>query len=85
MITGPTFIGPHAVAQFQARIAPLTYEAARAAILTELRDHVVSVRASAIGRGVVARTRGGRYAFRAVLGAGTGSRPAVVTILRSGR
>lgn len=43
MIDGPVFVGPHAVARFQQRIAPLPYEAARETILQGLRSGVVEV------------------------------------------
>lgn len=85
MMMGPAFVGPHAVAQFQQRIAPLAYDAARAAILAELAAHVVSVRPAHSGVGVIVRTRGGRFAFRAIVGPGAGALPSVRTILRSGR
>lgn len=85
MIEGEVFVTPHAVAQFQARIAPLAYDAARAAILEELTAHTRSLQPARSGAGVVVRTRGGRYAFRAVIGPGDGAKPAVVTILRSRR
>ena len=85
MIAGPVFVTPHSVLAFQARIVPLAYEAARAAILEEIATHVVSLRPAPSGAGVVVRTRGGRYAFRALIGPGEGPLPAVITILRSGR
>lgn len=85
MIAGPAFVGPHPIAQFRSRIAPLSYEQARAAILAELAEHTVSVRPAQSGAGVIVRTRGGRYAFRALIGPGEGALPAVITILRSGR
>ncbi len=84
MINGPVFVTPHAVRAFRDRIAPLPYEEARAAILRELDEHTVSVRPSENRQSVVARTRGGRYLFRAVIGPGEGPLPAVITILKSG-
>lgn len=84
MIEGSVFVTPHAVRQFQARIAPLPYEVARTAILAELEAHALPVRPLASGCGVAVRVRGGRYVFRALIGPGDGPCPAVITILRSG-
>lgn len=86
MIRGP-FITPHAVAQFRERIAPLDYEAARDAILDELEHHRRGQPSRHDTGAVTVRTRGGRYPLRAVLMPPLPGydRPAVVTILRSGR
>lgn len=80
------YVTAHAVEQFRLRIAPWLEPAeARAAIVTELRAFGRTPKASTSGRGVIVRTRGGRFCFRAVLSPGEGRAPAVVTILRSGR
>jgi len=84
VIAGEVYVTPHAVEQFQARIAPLPSNHALAAIIRELAEHARDPRPCASGRGIVVRTRGGRYAFRAVIGPGiNGLKPAVITILRS--
>lgn len=82
-LDGPAFVTAHAVRQFQARIAALSYDAARAAILDGLAHHTVTVRPCASGTAVQVRVRHGQYAFRAVVGPGEGPLPAVITILRS--
>jgi len=87
MIDGP-FITPHAVRQFQSRICRhrLDYDAARTAILSELREHGGVLKPLHSGRGFYVRTRGGCYSFRAVVvpAPNEGQHPVVVTILRSG-
>lgn len=85
MIDGQAFVTPHAVRAFQARVAPLPYAAARAAILDGLAEHMV--RACPARDGAVrVRVRHGPYPFRAVLAADPrGRAPVVVTIERSGR
>lgn len=77
MFTGDFFITPHAVRQFQSRIAPrLTYEQALGAIIRGLRD-AKNFHLTANGKA--------RY-VRAVIKEGEESaQPAVITILRSGR
>lgn len=86
MIAGEAFITPHAVAQFQARIpgfAQATYEQALGVIIRALRDDARSVRPTQNGKGICVRVRG-RVNFRAVILPSDG-KPAVVTILRSGK
>jgi hypothetical protein len=86
-IEGPVFITPHAVRQFQARIAPaMTFDAARTALIEGIVAHAVSVRPTQNRRGVTIRVRGGRHAFRAVVmpPVSPGLAPAVVTVLRAG-
>lgn len=82
MIAGEAFVTPHAVRAFQERIAPLTYEQALGAIVRELAENVISVKTGA--HGFIARTRGGRFCFRAVICGGDPA-PVVKTILRSGK
>ena len=84
---GPAFVTPHAVRQFQARIAPgLSYDQARAAILDSLQNYSnVQPMMSGVAFRVLVRRP---YAFRAVVrpaADGKGSLPVVVTILRSGK
>lgn len=82
MIDGPCFITPHAVRQFQARIAPLNFEQARAAIIMGLRQYS-NVRPLSNGRGWRVRVRR-PYPFRAVVVLNPGAAlPSVITILRS--
>lgn len=81
---GQVFVTPHAVRQFIERIAPMAYEQALGAIIRELDEHCVSVKPSCSGKAAIARTRGGRYDFRAVIGPGQGPLPAVITILKGG-
>lgn len=83
MLAGELFITPHAVRQFQTRIAPwMTYEQALGAVIRELRA-AGELRPTANGKAQYIRTSG-VWRFRAVIGEGT-DRPAVVTILRSGK
>ncbi|HEX3047940.1 MAG TPA: hypothetical protein VHY08_24525 [Bacillota bacterium] len=83
MLAGELFITPHAVRQFQTRIAPwMTYEQALGAIIRELHG-VKEFRPTVNGKAQYVRTRGA-WEFRAVIGEGEG-RPSVVTILRSGK
>lgn len=87
MIRGP-FVTPHAVEQFRARIAPsLDYEAARQAILDGIERHRRGEPGRHSSGAVTIRVRGGPHAFRAVLMPPIcgHDRPAVVTVLRSGR
>lgn len=86
MIAGEVFITPHAVSQFVARIpghAQLTYDQALGVIIRALTSDVRSVRPTANQRGLCLRVRG-RVNFRAILVA-TDNKPAVVTILKSGK
>lgn len=83
MLAGELFITPHAVRQFQSRIAPwMTYEQALGAVIRELRG-VTDFRVTENGKARYVRTRG-QWEFRAVIQEGE-QQPAVVTILRSGR
>lgn len=83
MFTGELFITPHAVRQFQTRIAPwMTYEQALGAVIRELRG-VREARATENGKAYYIRTRG-KWQFRAIVREGE-IQPAVVTILRSGK
>ncbi|MCL6589178.1 MAG: hypothetical protein K6U80_04410 [Firmicutes bacterium] len=83
MFAGDFFITPHAVRQFQSRIAPwMTYEGALGAVIRELRG-VKELRPTGNGKAYYVRTRGA-WKFRAVVREGVGQ-PAVVTILRSGK
>lgn len=83
MIAGDYFITPHAVEQFRARIAPwMSYEQALGAIITELRDSQGS-RPTENGKAHYVRTKG-KWCFRAIIQPGE-SKPAVITILRSGK
>lgn len=83
---GPAFVTPHAVQQFQCRVAPLPYHHALAAILHGLQAFS-NVRPLANGTGLRVRVRR-PYAFRAIIKAASRSQrqglPVVVTILRSG-
>ncbi len=85
MFTGDFFVTPHAVRQFQSRIAPrLTYEQALGAVIRELRA-APEPRPTENGKAHYVRTRG-EWKFRAVIAAGEdGAKPAVITILRSGK
>lgn len=81
---GKYFVGPHAVRQFQRRIAPrLSYEEARRAILEGLENTASTPRPAQCGVGYYLRVRR-PYSFRALIGPGKGELPAVITILRSG-
>ena len=83
MIAGDYFITPHAVRQFQSRIAPwMTYEQALAAIIRELRG-VRELRPTMNGKAYYVRTNG-EWKFRAVIREGQ-IQPAVITILRGGK
>ena len=83
MFTGNLFITPHAVRQFQSRIAPwMTYEQALGAVIRELGG-VKEARPTENGKAYYIRTRG-QWEFRAVIREGE-IQPAVVTILRSGK
>jgi hypothetical protein len=83
MFTGNLFITPHAVRQFQSRIAPwMTYEQALSTVIRELGG-VQEARPTENGKAYYIRTRG-EWQFRAVIREGE-IQPAVVTILRSGK
>jgi len=83
MFTGELFITPHAVRQFQSRIAPwMTYEQALGAVIRELRG-ATDCRPTENGKAYYIRTKG-EWEFRAVIREGE-IQPAVVTILRSGK
>jgi len=83
MIAGDYFITPHAVRQFQTRIAPwMTYEQALAAIIREMRS-AGELRPTMNGRAYFVRTNG-EWQFRAVIREGK-IQPAVITILRGGK
>lgn len=87
MIAGDVFVTPHAVEQFRSRIpgmAGLRYEAALARIIRALHADTVSIRPTANQQAVCIRVRG-EVNFRAVVSTGSGDKPAVVTILRSGK
>jgi hypothetical protein len=85
MFTGDFFITPHAVRQFQRRMAPyLSYEQALGVVIRELRTagefHVMEN-----GKARYVRTNG-EWRFRAVVAEGAGdAKPAVITILRGGK
>jgi hypothetical protein len=81
---GQAFVTPHAVRQFQSRIAPLPYRQALAAIITGLASATNS-RPTSNGRAQRVRVRR-PHAFRAIVrppADGKGHLPIVVTILRS--
>lgn len=83
MLAGELFITPHAVRQFQTRIAPwMTYEQALGAVIRELGG-AKEARPTENGKAYYIRTRG-KWQFRAVIREGD-IQPAVVTILRSGK
>jgi hypothetical protein len=83
MFAGELFITPHAVHQFQSRIAPwMSYEQALGVVIRELRG-VKEFRPTGNGKAYYARTKG-EWEFRAVIREGE-IQPAVVTILRSGK
>jgi isoaspartyl peptidase/L-asparaginase-like protein (Ntn-hydrolase superfamily) len=85
MFTGDFFITPHAVRQFQNRIAPgLTYEQALGAIIRGMRD-AEDFHVTVNGRARYTRIDG-PWQFRAVVREGAvGDKQAVITILRSGK
>lgn len=90
MIDDPVFVGPHAVERFRERVPgarALSYDDARAAIVDGIASHGRVSRAPRRDGCVLVRVRGVRapFPFRAVIGPGEGDRPAVVTVLRSGR
>lgn len=83
-VQGSWFVTSHACRQFQGRIAPLSYEAARQAILHGLVETTAAPKPLQSGAGVMIRVRR-PYAFRAVIVRGKGPLPAVATILKSGK
>lgn len=88
MFAGEFFITPHAVRQFQSRIAPwMSYEQALAAIIRELRG-AGEFRPTMNGKACYVRTNG-EWRFRAVIREGEykkgAVKPAVITILRGGK
>lgn len=85
MFAGDFFITPHAVRQFQSRIAPwMSYEQALGTVIRELRD-AGEWHSTENGRAQYVRTTG-QWQFRAVIMPGEGtSQPVVVTILRGGK
>ena|SRR5690554_2294879 len=83
MIAGDFFITPHAVRQFQKRIAPwMSYEQALGTVIRELRG-IKKVRSTMNGKAYYIRVNG-KWQFRAVIREGE-YLPAVITILRSGK
>ena len=88
MFVGDFFITPHAVHQFQQRIAPwLNYEQARHIIITELNAALDTAERHLTENGKAYYIRiSGDWQFRAVFVPGEGdAKPAVITILRSGK
>lgn len=88
MFVGDFFITPHAVRQFQSRIAPwLTYEQALHIIITELNAALENQKRRPTENGKAYYIRvNGDWQFRAVFVPGKGdAKPAVITILRSGK
>jgi hypothetical protein len=85
MLTGDFFITPHAVRQFQNRLAPhLSYEQALGVIIRELRE-AGEWHPTENGKANYVRTSG-EWRFRAVIAEGEGdAKPAVITILRGGK
>lgn len=88
-VAGKYFVAPHAVWRFRQRIdSRLGYEDALAAIIRGLEQDAMAPKPLSNGAGIMIRTRGrrhGRYDFRAVVLPGEGAKPAVATVLRSGR
>ena len=85
MMAGNFFITPHAVEQFRRRMAPwMSYEEALGTIIRELDTTAGPLRPTRNGKAYYVRTKG-KWQFRAVIGPGEGSQPAVVTVLRGGK
>ncbi len=83
LIAGDFFITPHAVRQFQGRIAPwMSYEQALGAIIRGLRN-AEEFRPTVNGKAYYVRVEG-EWQFRAVIRKGE-FLPAVITVLRSGK
>lgn len=84
MIAGQYFVTPHAVRQFQYRIAPLPYNEAMAVIIKAINDAGAD-RYAVIQNGVALRiTISQPFRFRAIINHGEGANLAVTTILGSG-
>lgn len=87
-IAGNWFVTPHAVRQFQARVAPgLGYDQALGAIVRGMR-RAGPLRPTRNQQAVYTRVRSSAeypYDFRAVIGPGEGPKPCILTILRSGK
>jgi len=83
MFAGGFFVTPHAVRQFQNRIAPwMDYEQALGTIIRELQ-HAKEFRLTENRKAHYTRIDG-RWQFRAIIQEGK-DLPAVTTILRSGK
>lgn len=79
MIAGRYFVTPHAVTQFQQRMAwNMTYEEALGAIVRGLKYNVKSKKKNHTGATILRVS--GKWSFRAVV-----RENAVVTILKSGK
>jgi len=79
MIAGKYFITPHAVRQFQRRMAwNMSYEEALAEIIKGLKYDIKSIKPNQSGAAIIRVD--GKWKFRAVVRGN-----AVVTILKSGR
>ena len=79
MIAGKYFITPHAVRQFQKRMAwNMSYEEALAEIIKGLKYNIKSIKPNQSGAAIIRVD--GKWKFRAVVRGN-----AVVTILKSGR
>jgi hypothetical protein len=87
MITGNYFITPHAVRKFQERIARLPYDEALGIIAKSVSDAPIERHSvTQNGRAMSIRVAS-PFDFRAVIAPGhdAGAKPAVVTILKSGK
>lgn len=79
MIAGKYFITPHAVRQFQKRMAwNMSYEEALAEIIKGLKNNIKSIKPNQSGAAIIRVD--GRWKFRAVVRDNV-----VVTILKSGK
>jgi len=79
MIAGKYFITPHAVRQFQRRMAwRMTYEEALAEIIKGLKYDIKSIKESPTNATIIRVN--GKWKFRAVVRDGV-----VITILKSGK
>lgn len=89
-ISGPVFVTPHAVRQFQNRIYRLDYGAAREAISEGVVEAILAcrIKPSSPGHGesITVRARK-KWNFRAVIVPPVDGRalPVVVTVLKSGK
>lgn len=80
---GNYFVTPHAVRQFQDRIARLEYDEARQVIIDALAV-APSERYAVTRNGKALRIKVKRpFCFRAIIAPGEGALPAVITILRA--